>query len=88
VIAARMLPVGNFALINITAGAFGIPFRDYLIGNAIGMLPGVLALTVFADRIAATVRHPHAVNLIALAAVAAALAGALWWLKRRIARRR
>jgi uncharacterized membrane protein YdjX (TVP38/TMEM64 family) len=88
VIAARMLPVGNFALINITAGAFGIRFRDYLIGNAIGMLPGVLALTVFADRIAATVRQPHAVNLIALAAVAAALAAALWSLKRRIARRR
>jgi hypothetical protein len=43
---------------------------------------------VFADRIAATVRHPHAVNLIVLAAVAAALAGALWSLKRRIARRR
>ena len=54
VIAARMLPVGNFSLINITAGAFGVRFRDYLIGNAIGLLPGVLALTVFADRIGAT----------------------------------
>ena len=60
VIAARMLPVGNFSLINITAGALGIPFRDYMLGNAIGLLPGVLALTVFADRIGATVRHPHA----------------------------
>ena len=43
VIAARMLPVGNFALINITAGALGVRFRDYLIGNVIGLLPGVLA---------------------------------------------
>jgi membrane protein YqaA with SNARE-associated domain len=57
VIAARLLPVGNFTLINITAGALGIRFRDYLIGNAIGLLPGVLALTVFADRIGATLRH-------------------------------
>ena len=88
VIAARMLPVGNFSLINITAGALGIPFRDYVIGNAIGLLPGVLALTVFADRIGATVRHPHANNLIVLALVAGALGAALWWLKRRIARRR
>jgi phosphatidylserine/phosphatidylglycerophosphate/cardiolipin synthase-like enzyme/uncharacterized membrane protein YdjX (TVP38/TMEM64 family) len=88
VIAARMLPVGNFSLINITAGALGIPFRDYVIGNAIGLLPGVLALTVFADRIGATVRHPRADNLIVLALVAGALATALWWLKRRIARRR
>ena len=88
VIAARMLPVGNFSLINITAGALGIRFRDYVIGNAIGLLPGVLALTVFADRIGATVRHPHADNLIVLALVAGAIGAALWWLKRRIARRR
>jgi phosphatidylserine/phosphatidylglycerophosphate/cardiolipin synthase-like enzyme/uncharacterized membrane protein YdjX (TVP38/TMEM64 family) len=88
VIAARLLPVGNFSLINITAGAFGVRFRDYLLGNVIGLLPGVLALTVFADRIGATVRHPHATNLIGLAAVAGALGAALWWLKRRIARRR
>jgi phospholipase D1/2 len=88
VIAARMLPVGNFSLINITAGALGVPFRDYLIGNLIGLLPGVLALTVFADRIGATVRQPHAQNLIVLAVVAGAIGAALWWLKRRIARRR
>jgi len=87
VIAARMLPVGNFSLINITAGALGIPFRDYVIGNAIGLLPGVLALTVFADRIGATVRHPHANNLIVLALVAGGISAVLWWLKRRIARR-
>ena len=88
VIAARMLPVGNFSLINITAGALGIPLRDYVIGNAIGLLPGVLALTVFADRIGATIRHPHPRNLIVLALVGGAISAALWWLKRRIARRR
>jgi len=82
-----MLPVGNFSLINITAGALGVRFRDYLIGNAIGLLPGVLALTVFADRIGATLRHPKADNLIILALVTAAIGAALWWLKRRIARR-
>jgi phospholipase D1/2 len=88
VIAARLLPVGNFSLINITAGAFGVRFRDYMIGNVIGLLPGVLALTLFADRIAATVRNPHAQNLIGLALVAGAIGAVLWWLKRRIARRR
>ena len=87
VIAARMLPVGNFSLINMTAGAFGVPFRDYLLGNVIGLLPGVLALTVFADRIGATLRNPHVPNLIVLVLVAGAIGRALWWLKRRIARR-
>ena len=88
VIAARMLPVGNFTLINITAGALGVRFRDYIIGNVIGLLPGVLALTVFADRIGATLRNPHTANLVVLAGVAGAIGAALWWLKRRIARRR
>ena len=89
VIAARMLPVGNFSLINITAGALGVPFRDYMIGNAIGLLPGVLALTVFADRIGATVRQPQRAQPDRAApVVAVALGAALWWLKRRIARRR
>jgi phospholipase D1/2 len=87
VIAARMLPVGNFSLINMTAGAFGVPFRDYLLGNVIGLLPGVLALTVFADRIGATLRNPHVPNLIVLVLVAGAIGRTLWWLKRRIARR-
>ena len=45
-------------------GALGVPFGDYMIGNAIGLLPGVLALTMFADRLGATVRaaagaQPH-----------------------------
>jgi uncharacterized membrane protein YdjX (TVP38/TMEM64 family) len=88
VVAARVVPVGNFSLINITAGALGIRFRDYLLGNVIGLLPGVLALTIFADRIGATVRNPHARNLVVLAVVAGAIGSALWWLRRRIARRR
>ena len=86
-IAARLLPVGSFSLINITAGALGDRFRDYLIGTR-RPLAGVHALTIFADRIGATVRQPHPRNLIVLAAVAGTLGAALWWLKRRIARRR
>ena len=90
VIAARLLPVGNFSLINMIAGALGVPFRDYMLGNAIGLLPGVLALTVFADRLGAALRKPHVPNLIVLRPGRRWSIGriALWWLKRRIARRR
>jgi phospholipase D1/2 len=88
VVAARLLPVGSFSLVNITAGAFGIRFRDYLLGNALGVLPGVLALNLFADRLATTLRHPHAKNFIVLAAVAGTLFVVLSWLRRRLAGRR
>jgi phospholipase D1/2 len=47
----RWIPGGNFSLINIVAGAIGIRFRDYMLGTLIGILPGLLALTLLADRL-------------------------------------
>ncbi|HEY2728710.1 MAG TPA: VTT domain-containing protein [Polyangia bacterium] len=44
--AVRLVPAGNFTLANVTAGALGIPLPDYLVGNALGLLPVLLALTV------------------------------------------
>jgi len=88
VVAARLLPVGNFSLINMTAGALGIPFGSYMLGNALGVLPGVLGLTLFADRLGRTIRHPHAGNLLVLAAVTVGIFVAIGWLKRRLGRRR
>ena len=85
IVAARLLPVGNFSLINMAAGAFGIGFRDYMLGNAIGVLPGILALTLFADRLGSTLRHPRGANLVMLAAVALALVAVLSWIRRRLA---
>jgi uncharacterized membrane protein YdjX (TVP38/TMEM64 family) len=88
VIAARLLPVGNFSVINIIAGALGIPFGKYMLGNAIGLLPGVLALTIFADRLGAALRKPQARNFIVLAVVAVILSALMWSLRRRMAARR
>jgi uncharacterized membrane protein YdjX (TVP38/TMEM64 family) len=47
----RLVPLGSFTLSNILAGAIGIPLRDYLIGNAIGILPGVLVLTLLSHHL-------------------------------------
>jgi phosphatidylserine/phosphatidylglycerophosphate/cardiolipin synthase-like enzyme/uncharacterized membrane protein YdjX (TVP38/TMEM64 family) len=88
IVAARLLPVGNFSLINMTAGALGIPFGAYMLGNALGVLPGVLALTVFANRLGTTFRHPHAKNLLVLAVTTVAFFAAISWLKRRLGRQR
>jgi phospholipase D1/2 len=86
IVAARLLPVGNFTLINMAAGAFGVRFGDYMLGNAIGVLPGILALTLFADRLTSTLRHPRGTNLVIFAAVALGLAAVLSWIRRRLAR--
>jgi phospholipase D1/2 len=47
----RLVPLGNFTLSNIVAGAIRIPLLDYLLGNALGLLPGLLALTVLARQL-------------------------------------
>ncbi|HVZ75601.1 MAG TPA: VTT domain-containing protein [Polyangia bacterium] len=42
----RVLPVGNFSLTNMAASALGLPFRDYMLGNGLGLLPAILLFTV------------------------------------------
>jgi phosphatidylserine/phosphatidylglycerophosphate/cardiolipin synthase-like enzyme/uncharacterized membrane protein YdjX (TVP38/TMEM64 family) len=74
VIVMRMLPVGNFSLINIVAGAIGVRLRDFLVGSAVGLLPGTLALTVFASRLGDALHDPRPRNVVVLGAV---LAGAI-----------
>jgi phospholipase D1/2 len=86
IVAARLLPVGNFSLINIVAGALGIRFRDYMLGNVVGLLPGILGLTLFANRLGSTLRNPHPWNVVALGLVVIAIVAAFSWLRRRLAR--
>ena len=45
---ARVLPVGNFTMINLMAGAVPVQFTAFLLGNVMGLLPGVLSLTLLA----------------------------------------
>jgi phospholipase D1/2 len=87
IVAARLLPVGNFTLINMAAGAFRVRFADYMLGNALGILPGILALTLFADRLTSTLRHPRGKNLVIFAMVALGLTAVLSWIRRRLARK-
>lgn len=85
-IACRLLPVGNFTLINIVAGAVPVRFKDFMAGNALGVLPGILGLSIFADRLGSTFRNPTPLNVAVLAAVMLVIVAAIEWLRRRIAR--
>lgn len=57
--AARALPVGNFTLINWLIGGLKVPFRWFILGNALGSLPGLLVLAIFANRLASALRNPQ-----------------------------
>jgi uncharacterized membrane protein YdjX (TVP38/TMEM64 family) len=86
-IVARLLPVGNFTVINLIAGALRVPFRAYFLGNVVGALPGVIALALFADQLGAAIRSPNAKNMTVLAVGVLLLIALGLWL-RRLARRR
>jgi phosphatidylserine/phosphatidylglycerophosphate/cardiolipin synthase-like enzyme/uncharacterized membrane protein YdjX (TVP38/TMEM64 family) len=73
VILVRLLPVAPFSIVNLVAGASHLRFRDFVIGSAIGLLPGIVGISLFADRLAATIQKPDIPTFAMLAAVVAAL---------------
>jgi len=83
---ARLVPVGNFSVINMVAGSLRVPFPGFLLGNAVGVLPGILAILVFMDRVARALRAPGFSNLALLAGILGLVGWVLWWLGRRLAR--
>jgi phosphatidylserine/phosphatidylglycerophosphate/cardiolipin synthase-like enzyme/uncharacterized membrane protein YdjX (TVP38/TMEM64 family) len=84
----RNIPVAPFTVVNMVAGASHIRLKDYLIGTAIGMLPGILAIAIFADRLLQTIKNPGWGNALFAAALAAVLILSGRWLKKRLAGRR
>lgn len=67
----RLVPVAPFTVVNLVAGASAIRPFDYVAGTALGMLPGLVVLSVLGHQIVRILTHPtpSAVALL-LAAVA------------------
>lgn len=86
-IAARLLPVGNFTLINMLTGSMHVPFGSYVLGNLVGIVPGLVLLTLFADQLATALWTADTERLIALGAVLGLGAG-VWFYFRWRARNR
>jgi len=71
VITVRIIPVAPFTIINLIAGASHIKIRDFFIGSVIGMLPGIITLTLFADSLVETMKHPEPRQVMILIGVMA-----------------
>lgn len=87
VITFRIIPVAPFSLINLVAGVSAISLRDFCIGTFIGIMPGIIAIALVADRLSESLRQPDMTSFTALFAVvvimAAALVGVRKWLQRK-----
>src|SRR5262249_14167947 len=88
VVAVRIVPIAPFTIVNLVAGASHIAFREYALGTALAMTPGVLAMSLFADRVTAAMRSPSAASYAVLAALVIALLARARWIRRRLDRER
>ena len=79
------VPIAPFTMVTAGAGALKVRYRDLVIGTAVGVAPGILALTLFTGSLAATLDHPAAKQILELALVALGLAAAALGLRRWLA---
>ena len=85
--ALRLVPLAPFIVEGVVAGAVRVKLWHFMVGTAIGMLPGTLTATVFGDQLQVWLEDPSQINywLIALGAAGlgnrhlarAALAGSI-----------
>ena len=85
-LAVRIIPVAPFAVEGLIAGAVPIKVWHFTLGTFLGMLPGVLATSVFGAQLAAALEDPSKINWWIVAAVVAAMIALTWYVKRWFAR--
>ena len=83
----RMLPVAPFSVVNVVAGASHIRWSDFLLGTAIGLLPGTVTMTFFVDRAIAAVQNPGPGTFVLLLLAVALVFALVWTLRRKLAGR-
>lgn len=69
----RLLPVVPFNLLSFAAGLAGVPLRAYLLGTALGIIPGTIVYTWFADSLIAGAQGASRAALVKVGIAAALL---------------
>lgn len=87
IVAIRVLPILPFTLVNLSCGAFGVPWRTFVGGTVVGMAPGVLGMTFLGARVLAVIKDPSPSAIVALVVVVVALIGVARVFRRRAAAR-
>ena len=80
--ALRLVPLAPFAVEGIVAGAVRIKLWHFLLGTALGILPGTLAATIFGGQLEAALENPRAINYWLITGAIVLLAGATFFVRR------
>ena len=81
-LAVRIIPVAPFAVEGFIAGAVPIKVWEYTLGTFLGMLPGVLATSVFGGQLTAALEDPSTINWWIVGAVILAMVALTWYVRR------
>jgi phospholipase D1/2 len=68
--AVRLVPIAPFTIVNMVAGACQIRMADYVVGTALGLLPGLLLMSTVGHQIFRFIVAPSASGLLILAGAA------------------
>lgn len=86
----RKVPIAPFTFVNMLIGAVGIRYRDFILGTALGMLPGIAAFSFVSDRAIDAWREPTLQNVALIAGAIVLWLGVVFgiqhWLNRRASR--
>lgn len=86
--AIRMIPLAPFTFVNLIAGALGVPFRDYMLGSALGLMPGMILLAFFGRQARQFWHHPSVSGVLIGIGFAILWLGVTFGLQRWATRRR
>ena len=62
----RMVPIAPFSIVNMVAGASKLSLRDFMLGTALGMAPGIAAMAALGAQIADLARNASWTNALLL----------------------
>lgn len=71
---ARNLPIAPYSVVNLAIGSSPVKFRDFLLGNAIGLLPWVVLYSLAGDQIRGFAEDPSPGRLISAASLVLGIA--------------
>jgi phospholipase D1/2 len=87
IVASNQVPVPPFAVQGLIAGAIRIKAWQYAAGSFLGMLPGLLAATVFAGELRAALEDPSSISWWLIAAAVVVFVAFGWAVRRWFAKR-
>lgn len=72
----RHIPIAPFTVVNIVIGSAGVTLGQFVLGTLVGMLPGIVAITLFEQGVKQLIHNPSLTNILLLVALALFLVGA------------